>query len=103
MNKKATAEFSQFCKLLPSVHPHICSNSPTHQKSVEDQGRSQAQALNWSHKCQATFEKLKHLFIAKPVLKHPDLDEPFVIQEDSSHVAMGEVLLQKNAKGELQP
>lgn len=61
-----------------------------------------SQPLNWSLECQAAFKKLKRLFTAEPALKHPDLDESFVIQADASDMAMGGVLLQKNAKGELQ-
>lgn len=37
------------------------------------------------------------------VLKHSNLDEPVVIQADVSDVAVDAILLQKNAKGELQP
>lgn len=44
------------------------------------------------------FKKLKHLFVAEPVLKHPDLVKSFVIQTNASDV----VLLQKNLKGDLQ-
>lgn len=39
-----------------------------------------------------------HLFAMELVLKHPDSDEPFVIQTDASDVAVGTVMLQRNAK-----
>ncbi|XP_026546854.1 uncharacterized protein K02A2.6-like, partial [Notechis scutatus] len=38
--------------------------------------------LDWCMECQAAFEKLKRLFTAEPVLKHPDMDAPFVVQAD---------------------
>lgn len=60
------------------------------------------QPLNWSLKCQAAFEKLKHLFAVELVLKHPDPDETFAIQADASDVAVDVALLQKIAKGKLQ-
>lgn len=53
--------------------------------------------------CQASFEKLKCLFAAEPVLKHLDPNAPFVIQADASDVAVRAVLLQKNKQGALQP
>lgn len=51
------------------------------------------QPLNWTMECQAVFKKLKGLFTAEPVLKHPSPKKPFVIQTDAN-VAMGMVLLQ---------
>ncbi|XP_060539362.1 queuine tRNA-ribosyltransferase catalytic subunit 1 isoform X1 [Pantherophis guttatus] len=62
-----------------------------------------SRALEWTMDCQAAFEKLKRLFAAEPILKHPDMEEPFVVQADTSDVAVGAVLLQKNAEGKLQP
>ncbi|XP_058041925.1 uncharacterized protein LOC131199783 [Ahaetulla prasina] len=59
--------------------------------------------LEWTMECQAAFEKLKRLFAAEPILKHPDMDVPFVIQADASDVAVGAVLLQNNVDGKLQP
>lgn len=41
-------------------------------------------------------QKLKHLFLAEPILKP---NAPFVIQVDGSDVAVGIVLLQKNDQG----
>lgn len=61
-----------------------------------------SQPLNWSLNCQTAFEKLKRLFSAEPVLNHPGPEKPFVIQADASDVAVGAVLPQKNAKGDLQ-
>lgn len=61
------------------------------------------QLLKWSMECQTAFKKLKRLFAAEPVLKHPDLDKSFIIEVDASDVALGAVLLQKNQQGLLQP
>lgn len=51
----------------------------------------------------AIFEKLKHLFVAKLVLKHPGPEKLFIIQADGSDMEVGAVLLPKNSEGELQP
>lgn len=54
--------------------------------------------------CQVAFEKLlKRLFMAELVLKHPNPEEPFIIQADASDVVVGAMLLQKNREGKLQP
>lgn len=47
----------------------------------------------------SAFEKLKRLFSAKPVLKHPNPEKPFVIQTDVSNIMVGAMLLQKNEGG----
>lgn len=52
---------------------------------------------------QAGFENLKWLFAAEPALKHPNPDESFVIQADTSDVAVGTVLFQNSPQGVLQP
>lgn len=52
--------------------------------------------------CQAVFKKLKCLFAAEPVLKHPDPNAAFIIEGDASDVAMGAVLLQRNNQDTLQ-
>lgn len=61
------------------------------------------QPIAWTSECQKAFERLKHLFAREPVLKHPDMTTPFVIQADASDVAVGAVLLQLNADNRLQP
>lgn len=61
------------------------------------------QPLKWNMECQVAFEKLKKFFSAEPVFKHPDPDKPFVIQADTSDVAVGAVLLQENDGEQFQP
>lgn len=51
---------------------------------------------------QAAFEKLKWLFAADPVLKHPNPDAPFEIQVDASNMAVRVALLQEKPQGILQ-
>lgn len=53
--------------------------------------------------CQAAFKKLKRLFAAEPVLKHPNVEEPFMNQMDTSDVAVEAVFLQKNGERKLHP
>lgn len=46
---------------------------------------------------------MKRLFAKEPILKHPDPERPFIIQADANDVAVAEVLLQRNAEGNLKP
>ncbi|XP_026578567.1 KAT8 regulatory NSL complex subunit 1-like, partial [Pseudonaja textilis] len=61
------------------------------------------QPLQWDLTCQKAFEMLKELFAKELVLKHPDPEQPFIIQADASDMAVGAVLLQRNDQGNLQP
>lgn len=54
-----------------------------------------SQPLKWNMECQTAFEKLKMLFSSQLVLKQ-DPEKPFIIQADSSDVAVKAVLLQEN-------
>lgn len=102
-NQEIVVEFPWVCEFLLPIHHYICSNYPADYQLAEN-GRvcvkpKPGQPLNWSLECQAAFKKLKHLFSAEPVLKHPDTDELFVIQADATDVAVGAVLLQKVQRG----
>uniref|UniRef100_A0A803TQ72 Gypsy retrotransposon integrase-like protein 1 n=1 Tax=Anolis carolinensis TaxID=28377 RepID=A0A803TQ72_ANOCA len=59
--------------------------------------------LPWNREAQEAFEMLKSLMSSEPILKHPDTQQPFVIQVDASDAATGAVLLQKDDKGILRP
>lgn len=55
-----------------------------------------SQQLTWTPACQHAFENLKTLFSREPILKHPNIAVPFVVQTDASDVAVGAVLLHGN-------
>uniref|UniRef100_A0A803TSY3 Gypsy retrotransposon integrase-like protein 1 n=1 Tax=Anolis carolinensis TaxID=28377 RepID=A0A803TSY3_ANOCA len=59
--------------------------------------------LSWTPECQKAFETLKERFTEEPVLKHPDIQSPFIIHCDASDCAYGAVLLQKDQNGNLKP
>jgi hypothetical protein len=46
----------------------------------------------WSSSAQEAFDHLKRLVAVEPVLQHPDLDKPFIVETDASHYALGAVL-----------
>lgn len=91
---------------FPHIIPSFIQIAPpiTNLLKTDKEGKPKlSQPLKWIMECQAAFEKLEHLFTGKPVLKHPDPNEPFVIQVKANDVAVGAVLLQKNNQGTLQP
>lgn len=59
------------------------------------------QPLKWTMEYEAAFKKLKWLFTAKLVLKHPNPNKLFVNQADASNVAMEVILMQENEQGQL--
>ena len=54
----------------------------------------------WDHSCTHTFEHLKSLMCAKPILQQPDYMKAFFLAMDASAYGVGAVLLQE---GELNP
>lgn len=61
-----------------------------------------SQLLKCTVKCQTAFKKLKRLFSAESVLKHPEsVLKPFIIQLDASDIAVGAVLVQENNEEKL--
>lgn len=94
-------------EFLPIIHPSFHANSPAHHQPAKKtvwRGKPKPWLpLHWNMKCQAVFEKLKYLFSAEQVLKHPDPKWPFVIHTDASDVAVGAVLFHRNQEGNLQP
>ena len=58
---------------------------------------------NWSPSCQSSFDSLKHLFLAKPVLRLPNFSAPFAIATDASKHASGAILLQTDSNSDWHP
>lgn len=57
----------------------------------------------WRPQCQLTFNKLKSLLIAAPLLTFPRFDEPFLLETDASGAGLGAVLAQTQADGTVRP
>ena len=53
----------------------------------------------WEGEEQATFDKLKKIFMTRPVLAAPDLDKEFRVEADTSNYATGGVLSMKCSNG----
>eukprot|EP00833_Pecoramyces_ruminatium_P006824 jgi/Orpsp1_1/1180856/evm.model.c7180000074882.1 len=59
--------------------------------------------FHWSEKCNKAFIELKKRLTSSPVLQHPDITKPFIVECDSSNFAIGAVLSQKDEDNKLHP
>lgn len=57
----------------------------------------------WTPACTDAFVKLKTALTTAPVLAHPDFSRPFELHTDASNVALGAVLVQRDASGHDHP
>ena len=49
------------------------------------------------------FQELKKRINSPPILRLPDVSQPFILQTDASHLGVGAVLLQEDTVGEKKP
>ena len=57
----------------------------------------------WTDECEEAFMRLKMKLTSEPVLKFPDLNQPFVVEVDASNHAVGGILSQKGSDEQLHP
>jgi len=57
----------------------------------------------WKDSRDKAFQELKRRISTQPILRLPDVSQPFIVQTDASHVGIGAVLLQEDATGEQRP
>ena len=57
----------------------------------------------WNDSRDKAFQELKKRISTPPILRLPDVSQPFIVQTDASHVGIGAVLLQEDATGEQRP
>lgn len=55
--------------------------------------------FKWTPECQDAFECLQDKLISAPILKFPNFDFKFILTTDSSRIALGYILSQKDCKG----
>jgi hypothetical protein len=55
--------------------------------------------LEWTEKCQQSFDALKNRLITEPILSYPDFQQTFYLTTDGSAQGLGAVLSQRNDKG----
>lgn len=57
----------------------------------------------WTAECEEAFKGAKEALMSKPVLLHPDFEKPFILDVDSSKIAVGAVLSQVGPDGKEHP
>ena len=63
-------------------------------------GLAKQEKIEWSDEDRTRFESLRQAVITAPILCHPDLSKPFLLETDASAVAMGAVLKQRDETSE---
>lgn len=56
-------------------------------------------AFHWDKEASEAFEDIKKALITAPVLRHPDFNQPFIIDVDACIVGLGAILMQKDKDG----
>ncbi|QRW12456.1 Transposon Tf2-1 polyprotein [Ceratobasidium sp. AG-Ba] len=59
--------------------------------------------FEWTQECQQAFEEIKKRVSQDPVLIHPNPDKPFILEADTSGIAIGAILSQRGEDGYLHP
>ena len=57
----------------------------------------------WTSDCDGAFERLKSCLVTAPVLKFPDLKQPYLLETDASAQGLGAVLAQVGEDGKIHP
>lgn len=63
-------------------------------KAKKGFAKAQPSPFQWTAECQAAFDELRERLMAPPVLAYPDLQLPFIVTTDGSHLGVGAVLSQ---------
>jgi len=56
--------------------------------------------IPWNEARDQAFQELKKRISSPPILRLPDVNQPFILQIDASHLGVGAVLLQEDTAGE---
>jgi len=59
--------------------------------------------IPWNDAREKSFQELKKKISSPPILRLPDVSQPFILQTDASHLGIGTVLLQEDSAGEKRP
>jgi len=59
--------------------------------------------IPWNEATDKAFQELKKMISSPPILRLPDVSQPFILQTDASHLGVGAVLLQEYTAGEKRP
>ena len=67
---------------------------PLHELTLSENAGKKKTAIQWNSKCQQTFDDLKRLCTAAPILAYADFTQPFKLLTDACGSGLGAVLYQ---------
>ena len=59
--------------------------------------------FEWTNDCEQSFLELKKRLVSSPILLHPNPQKPYIVECDTSNLAIGAILSQKDNEGKLHP
>ena len=72
---------------------------PLHELTSGENGKKKHSKVQWTDRCQESFDSLKQICSESPVLAYADYSKPFVLHTDASTMGLGAVLYQKQEDG----
>ena len=72
---------------------------PLHELTSGENGKKKHSKVNWTERCQESFDSLNKICSESPVLAYADYTKPFVLHTDASTTGLGVVLYQKQEDG----
>ena len=72
---------------------------PLHELTSGEKDKKKNYRVNWTERCQESFDSLKKICSECPVLAYADYTKPFVLHTDASTMGLGAVLYQKQEDG----
>ena len=72
---------------------------PLHELKSGENGKKKHSKVQWTERCQESFDSLKKICSESPVLAYADYTKPFVLHTDASTMGLGAVLYQKQEDG----
>ena len=72
---------------------------PLHELTSGENGKKKHSKVQWTDRCQESFDSLKQICSDTPVLAYADYSKPFALHTDASTTGLGAVLYQKQEDG----
>ena len=95
---KAVWSFIGFCNFYQKFIPNFSTLAQTLHNLTK-----KGVQFHWTKEQDDTFIKLKEIFLSALVIQIPNISKPFHVMTDASLTALGGVLMQTNANGDLHP
>ena len=98
-NQKALMRFLGFA----NYYRKFILNYSSVVKPLTDMTKKGVDFSSWSEEALAAFSEIKESFASAPILVHPDVSLPFIVEVDASEVGVGAVLSQGPSPAKWRP